>query len=142
MRASARRSCTRSVQKSAHSCARQSGEGCRSTSRRSSAPRRSPARSGRVPSADPGLLAELRRALLEGKQVAFAYGAPLRRRKVVPYGLLFGRRAYLVARAGHHDQPALFRLDQIHDLKILDEPGAPPQNFDLAAYAAKSFGVF
>jgi predicted DNA-binding transcriptional regulator YafY len=97
---------------------------------------------GPRPAADSGLLAALRRALLEGVQVAFAYGAPPRRRKVVPYGLLFGPRAYLVARAGRHAEPALFRLDAIHDLKRLDEPGAPPPDFDLAAYAERSFGVF
>lgn len=97
---------------------------------------------GPRPSANPGLLASLRRALLEGRQVAFGYGAPPRWRKVVPYGLLFGARPYLVARAGRRAKPALFRLDRIHDTKILDEPGAPPEDFDLGTYAAQSFGVF
>jgi hypothetical protein len=49
---------------------------------------------GPRPSADPGLLAALRRALLERVLVAFDYGGP-RRRKVVPYG---GRRKPSVER--------------------------------------------
>jgi len=36
----------------------------------------------------------------------------------------------------------LFRLDAIHGLEVLDEPGAPPSDFDLRAYAERSFGVF
>ena len=36
----------------------------------------------------------------------------------------------------------LFRLDQIFGLEILDEPGAPPPDFDLKAFAEQSFGVF
>jgi predicted DNA-binding transcriptional regulator YafY len=36
----------------------------------------------------------------------------------------------------------LFRLDGIHGLEVLDEPGAPPPDFDLGAYAKRSFGVF
>ena len=36
----------------------------------------------------------------------------------------------------------LFRLDAIHGLEVLDESGAPPPDFDLRAYAERSFGVF
>ena len=38
--------------------------------------------------------------------------------------------------------PVLFRLDAIHGLEVLDEPGAPPPDFDLRGYAERSFGVF
>ncbi len=97
---------------------------------------------GPRPLADPAVLGKLREALLAGVQITFNYGDPPRWRKVVPYGLLFGPRAYLVARAAHRDEPVLFRLDAIHDVKALDEPGAPPADFDLKAYAERSFGVF
>jgi hypothetical protein len=30
----------------------------------------------------------------------------------------------------------------IRGLEVLDEPGAPPPDFDLSAYAERSFGVF
>lgn len=97
---------------------------------------------GPRPLADPAVLASLREALLAGVAIAFDYGDPPRRRKVVPYGLLFGPRAYLVARVAPHDDPVLFRLDAIHDVRTLDEPGAPPADFDLKSYAERSFGVF
>jgi|HubBroStandDraft_1064217.scaffolds.fasta_scaffold36980_2 predicted DNA-binding transcriptional regulator YafY len=97
---------------------------------------------GPRPLADPAVLARLREALLQGLMVKFDYGRPPRWRKVVPYGLLFGPRAYLVARVKSRAAPALFRLDAIHGLEVLDEPGAPPPDFDLQAYAERSFGVF
>jgi hypothetical protein len=63
-------------------------------------------------------------------------------RKVVPYGLLFAPRFYLVALIKSKAEPVLFRLDRMHDLEVTDEPGAPPESFDLEAYASRSFGVF
>ena len=89
-----------------------------------------------------GLLALLRRALLEGVQVTFDYGSPPGWRTVVPYGLLFGPRPYLVARAANREEPVQFRMAAIHDVELVDEPGAPPRDFDLQAFAGQSFGVF
>ena len=97
---------------------------------------------GPRPLADAAVLTRLREALLAGCMVKFDYENPPRWRKVVPYGLLFGPRAYLVARVKSRALPVLFRLDQISALDILDEPGAPPPDFDLRAYAERSFGVF
>ncbi len=97
---------------------------------------------GPRPLADPAVLARLREALLAGLMVRFDYGSPPRWRKVVPYGLLFGPRAFLVARVKSRAGPVLFRLDAIRGLEVLDEPGAPPPDFDLRAYAERSFGVF
>jgi hypothetical protein len=52
--------------------------------------------------ADPKILKTLTEALLAGVMVKFLYGegsdAALRWRKVIPYGLLFAPRFYLVAR--------------------------------------------
>ena len=97
---------------------------------------------GPRPLADPAVLARCARRCLPGVMVKFDYGSPPRWRKVVPYGLLFGPRAYLVARVKSRAAPVLFRLDAIHGLEVLDEPGAPPPDFDLRAYAERSFGVF
>ncbi len=99
-------------------------------------------RVGPRPLADPEALKTLREALLAGRMVTFDYGSPPRWRKVVPYGRLFGPRTYLVARTANGAKPVLFRLDQILGLEILDEPGAPPPEFDLRAFAEQSFGVF
>ena len=74
--------------------------------------------------------------------MAFDYGGPPRRRTAVPYGLLFGRRTDPVAREKGHAAPVLFRLDQMSGLEALGEPGAPPADFDLRAFAERSFGVF
>ena len=56
---------------------------------------------GPRPMSDPSVLLALREALLAGSVVRFNYGGddgePPRWRKVVPYGLLFGPRYYLVA---------------------------------------------
>ena len=95
---------------------------------------------GPRPLADPAALGRLREALLAGLTVRFDCGDQPRWRKVVAYGLLFGPRAYLVARVKNRTQPVLFRFDAIHGLDILDEPGGP--HFDLKAYAERSFGVF
>jgi predicted DNA-binding transcriptional regulator YafY len=55
---------------------------------------------------------------------------------------LFAPRYYLVAATKSRTEPALYRLDRIHDIEVTDEPGAPPESFNLKAYASRSFGVF
>ncbi len=101
---------------------------------------------GPRPYADPKVLSTLREALLAGVLVKFLYGegsdARLQWRKVIPYGLLFAPRHYLVARLKSKFEPVLFRLDRMQDVEVTTEPGAPPGDFDLEAYAARSFGVF
>lgn len=101
---------------------------------------------GPHPYADPSVLTSLRQALLAGFIVKFHYRTepqgPARWRKVIPYGLLFGPRYYLVARVMSQTMPVLFRLDRIERLELIGEYGAPPPEFDLEAYAARSFGVF
>lgn len=101
---------------------------------------------GPHPYADPRILADLRHALLAGIMVRFHYAAEgamrPRRRSVIPYGLLFGQRYYLVGNVKNGRDPTLFRLDRILDLELTNEPGAPPESFDLDTYIARSFGVY
>jgi predicted DNA-binding transcriptional regulator YafY len=101
---------------------------------------------GPHPMSDPSVLSALREALLAGRVIRFNYGGddgePPRWRKVVPYGLLFGPRYYLVASVKSLPGPVLFRLDRIHGVKVTDETGRPPDDFNLKAYAEHSFGVF
>ena len=101
---------------------------------------------GPRPLSDPRVLGSLREALLSGKVVKFRYGGDRgdasRWRKVIPYGLLFGPRYYLVANIRSKPAPALFRLDRIQELEVTDEPGIPPEQFNLENYASRSFGVF
>ena len=94
---------------------------------------------------DAGTLDRLRESLLALKKVRFTYPAGSEdafSRTVVPYGLLFGRNAFLVGNQKLDCEPVLWRLDRISDLEILDEAGEPPEDFDLDAYAARSFGTF
>ena len=102
---------------------------------------------GPRPLANPAVLGILREALLAGRKVKFRYGeehcddaSP--QREMIPYGILFGPRYYLVANTRAMLEPAIFRLDRIHDAEVGDEPGAPPPEFNLTDYAARSFGVF
>jgi predicted DNA-binding transcriptional regulator YafY len=101
---------------------------------------------GPRPLSDASVMTALRQALLAGRMVKFCYGnqdgTGLRGRNVVPYGLLFAPRYYLVAATKNRSEPALYRLDRIHDIEVTDEPGAPPEGFNLKAYASRSFGVF
>lgn len=101
---------------------------------------------GPHPHVDAKVLNGLREALLAQRMVKFHYGgdddnAP-RLRKLIPYGLLFGPRYYLVASVKSKPEPALFRLDRIRNLGVTGEPGRPPAGFDLESYASRSFGVF
>lgn len=94
---------------------------------------------------DSQTLAMLRQALLEMKCIRFNYlgrsDLPYQR-TVVPYGLLFGRYAFLVGRESHKEEPVLWRLDRLDNLELTDEVGAPPPLFSLDDFAARSFGTF
>jgi predicted DNA-binding transcriptional regulator YafY len=63
-------------------------------------------------------------------------------REVVPYGLLYGNRVHVVAAFPWTDEPANYRLDRMSDLRVAAAAGARPRDFDLDAYAGRSFGAF
>ncbi|GIU67519.1 helix-turn-helix transcriptional regulator [Candidatus Phycosocius spiralis] len=99
-------------------------------------------------SVDKEVLKVLRDALLALKQVVLHYsggtGAP-RQRILIPYGILFGGEAYLIAREADCEDsiaPRMWRLDRIAQPKMLDLPGGPPDGFDLQAYSQRSFGIY
>jgi predicted DNA-binding transcriptional regulator YafY len=79
------------------------------------------------------------------RQVRFVYlggSRPGERRVMTPYGLMFGRANYLVAAPDGSIEPRNLRLDRIADLEVLETPGVPPPDFDLDAYANRSFGIY
>jgi predicted DNA-binding transcriptional regulator YafY len=94
---------------------------------------------------DRALLADLRAAILGMNMVQLRYRAAAAPRAVVrmlcPYAILYGRRAYLVAHGPGTSEMRLWRIDRISGLVVLPE-GFVRRPFDLAAYAAQSFGVF
>jgi predicted DNA-binding transcriptional regulator YafY len=66
-----------------------------------------------------------------------------RRRLLEPYCVLLGTRHYLIARDTAADANLRrFRLDRIKKAEITNEWFKRDQDFDLEAYAAKSFGSF
>ena len=89
------------------------------------------------------VLDTLRGALLSGHAVGFRYWDRDEPYAVVPYGILFGLRSYLVcAFEGTEGDPYLYRLDRMRDVAVLGRSAARPADFDLAAFAARSFGTF
>ena len=99
----------------------------------------------------PGLLTLLRRCIRAERVVAFDYLAQAsgrrRRRRVQPYGVLTGTRAFLVAReAGRAgaagDDLRLWRLGNVENAAATDETFERDPAFELAAYARRSFGTF
>jgi predicted DNA-binding transcriptional regulator YafY len=63
-------------------------------------------------------------------------------RTVAPYGLMFGRANYLIAAELGGGEPRNWRLDRIKQLEALDTPAPAPADFDLDAYANRSFGIY
>jgi predicted DNA-binding transcriptional regulator YafY len=102
-------------------------------------------RPGPRPKFVPGLLANVRRAILGVQLMAVRYAAPNGEEPVTrilcPYGILHGGRGWLVAHVEGLLEMRLWRLDRIVSVDLL-ERGFTRQDFDLTAYAAQSFGVF
>jgi predicted DNA-binding transcriptional regulator YafY len=94
---------------------------------------------------DPDLLATIRHCILACRKLAISYRsaeqAAMQERTLCPYGVLYGRRGYLVAHLDGTEAMRLWRLDRIGEARALEE-SFPPRDFDLGAYAAQSFGVF
>lgn len=100
---------------------------------------------GPRPTADEAMLAEIRGAVLAQTALGFTYsrpGAEARRRTVAPCGLMFGRANYLVAADLSSGRIQTFRLDRMSAVEALNQPAAPPEGFDLAAFASQSFGIY
>ncbi len=104
------------------------------------------ARPGPRPRLAEGLLALLREAIKACRVVAFRYRAQStgRRthRRVRPHGLLYGNQAFLVGHTAPGRDMRLWRLANISDPEITDEPFERDPAFDLRRYAKRSFGVF
>jgi predicted DNA-binding transcriptional regulator YafY len=100
---------------------------------------------GPRPYEDERLIADLRQALMAMSAVRFAYhggSTPGAVRTVAPFGLMFGRANYLVALELGGAEPRNWRLDRIKAVEVLDTPAPPPSDFDLDAYANRSFGIY
>jgi predicted DNA-binding transcriptional regulator YafY len=103
-------------------------------------------RPGPRPIIAPQTFALIRQAILEGRRLAFSYRSEAAEsaayREVVPYGILYGHRVYLVAAFPWAEEPVNYRLDRVRDLRVSEAIGTRPGDFDLDSHAALSFGVF
>lgn len=62
---------------------------------------------------------------------------------MVPYGLIHGPITYLLGkRPDRDDQPYLFRLDRMRDVRVSETLGCPPEHWDLDVWLADSFGIW
>ena len=62
--------------------------------------------------------------------------------KIQPYGIIYGEKTYLL---GYNEDKKGFRtynINEIKDLKIIEEYFDRDENFNLKGYLSKSFGVF
>ena len=93
-----------------------------------------------------GVLATLRRAILGMQLVVVRYAGPggeePAARILCPYGILYGGRGWLVAHVEGLPELRLWRLDRIVSVDLLDRGFSRREDFSLADYAARSFGVF
>ncbi len=100
---------------------------------------------GPRPSADESVLATIRGAVLAQAPLGFTYarpGAEARRRNVAPCGVMFGRANYLVAADRESGRIQTFRLDRMSAVEAQDGVAPAPADFDLAAFASQSFGIY
>ncbi len=94
----------------------------------------------------PGVLAVLRRAITAMGVVSIKYrpswaDEPLQR-LVCPYGILYGGRGWLVGNVEGLPEMRLWRLDRVSSAELTGRVFPRDESFNLASYAAQSFGVF
>ena len=103
-------------------------------------------RPGPRPRLEPGVLSRLRDAIRGRREVEFDYlsrsTGRRSRHQVQPYGVLYGNRPYLVGQMPWADDTRLWRLSNISNAYCLDTTFEPDPNFDLQAYAERSFGAY
>lgn len=106
------------------------------------------ARPGPRPKADQCVLAAVADSIKACRVLEIAYTSHSettpRVRHILPYGLLYGARRYLVGRpAEDPDGPVrTYRLDAVLSATTTSEPFIRPEGFDLQAYADRAFGVY
>ena len=93
-----------------------------------------------------GLLSLVRDAITARRKIEFDYLSRgterWRRRRVRPYGALYGNRAFLVGRTDRGKDLMLWRLANVTQARITDETFERDPAFDLRRYAERSFGTF
>lgn len=106
---------------------------------------------GPTAQSDPVILQTIQHAILAGACVEFDYvrddGQEPQWRRVIPFGIAFGPLTYLVGKLPPRDgkpelDPVLFRLDRMQNVRRSATLGCAPDDFDLDAWLAESFGIW
>ena len=103
------------------------------------------ARAGPRPVDDPVVMAVIREAVMSMCAVRFRYhggSTPGRLRTIAPWGLLYERMNYLVGAELGKTEPRNWRLDRISDIELTGTAACAPEDFSLADYAGRSFGIY
>ncbi len=102
-------------------------------------------RPGPKTSFDPSIHSQLLTAITEEKQVRFVYtdvrGLKTSERRVSPYALIVGPRAYVICRDEEAGGIRNFALTGVSDVRAYNLP-ATRDGFDVSAYVGQSFGAF
>jgi len=103
-------------------------------------------RAGPRPRLEKGLLSVLREAIKISRVVEFDYFAQgtgrHSTRRVQPYGVLYGNRAFLVGKTDSDGDMRLWRLANVSGARSSMERFERDPAFDLQEYAKRSFGTF
>ena len=95
---------------------------------------------------DRGLLDNLRGAIATRRIVELCYRSQstgrCSRQRIEPYGLLYGNRAFLIGRTDWAGDMRLWRLANMSETRVTAETFTRDPEFDLEAYARRSFGTF
>ena len=97
--------------------------------------------------ASPEDLTTIQSAILAAHCVDFDYqpdwAAEPSWRRVIPYGLIHGPITYLLGKMPDRDDPPFtFRLDRMSNVRDSGIVGCPPDDWDLDAWMARSFGIW
>jgi proteasome accessory factor B len=92
-------------------------------------------------------IASIQQAIMAGCCVEFDYAsersASPRFHRVVPHGLLHDAASYLVGKSpGDSREPTLFRIDRMSNVVVSQQPGCPPDDWDIDAWLDDSFGLW
>lgn len=103
-------------------------------------------RAGPRPRLEPGLFSVLRDGIKFSRVVEFEYLAQgtgrQSTRRVQPYGVLYGNRAFLVGKTNSDGDMRLWRLANMSEARSSMERFERDPAFDLQSYAKRSFGTF
>lgn len=95
----------------------------------------------------PEVLAQIQGAIMAGSCVEFEYrkdgSTKANWRRVIPVGLIHGPVTYLIGQIPKSDRDAVpYRLDRMSEVRISNQPGCAPDDWDLDSWMSQSFGIW